>query len=71
MYGLFYSAFVLAQVPGLIKADNLELSVSTYVGQNKVTLYLSSDQQPFVFAFPGRHPLSISLTPYTHHAYEN
>ena len=56
--------FPLSQVPGLIQADDLELSISTYVGHDKVTLYLSSDQQPFVFAFPGKCHIHAFLVCY-------
>ena len=42
-----------AQVPGQINADSLELSITTIVNNETVTLYLSSEEQPFAFDYPG------------------
>ena len=42
-----------AQVPGQINAESLELSITTIINNETVTLYLSSEEQPFAFDYPG------------------
>ena len=51
---VFLISLSFPQIPGQINPDNLKFSITTVVWNETVTLYLSSENQPFAFDYPGR-----------------